>query len=116
MTGSLQTKNGKFYMVLNGTENGKRKQYWKSTGLTVKGNKRKAEQMLYDMLSAAEQKAASPRSDMSVSDCVRLWLEKIQRRVDEVTYQGYELTARLHVLPYFDANGLRLCDCTIDAL
>ena len=45
MTGSLQIKNDKFYMVLNSTENGKRKQKWISTGLPVKGNKRKAEQM-----------------------------------------------------------------------
>lgn len=43
MTGSLQVKNGKYYMVLNSTENGKRKQKWISTGLTEKGNKRKAE-------------------------------------------------------------------------
>ena len=33
-------------MVLNSTENGKRKQKWISTGLPVKGNKRKAEQRL----------------------------------------------------------------------
>ena len=116
MTGSLQIKNGKFYMVLNGIENGKRKQYWRSTGLAVKGNKRKAEQMLHDTLSAESKKPTPLCSDMLISDCVRQWLEKVQRRVDEVTYQGYELTARLHVLPYFDANGLKLCDCTIDAL
>lgn len=42
MTGSLQVKNGKYYMVLNSTENGKRKQKWISTGLPEKGNKRKA--------------------------------------------------------------------------
>ena len=35
MTGSLQVKNDKFYMVLNSTENGKRKQKWISTGLPV---------------------------------------------------------------------------------
>ena len=51
MTGSLQVKNDKFYMVLNSTENGKRKQKWISTGLPVKGNKRKAEQMLREKLS-----------------------------------------------------------------
>ena len=116
MTGSLQIKNGKFYMALNVYVNGKRKIKWKSTGLTVKGNKRKAEQMLHDTIAAAKQQTAPLYSDMPVSDCVRLWLEKVQRRVDEVTYQGYELTARLHVLPYFDENGLKLCDCTIDTL
>lgn len=42
MTGDLQIKNGKFYMVLNSTENGKRKQRWISTGLPVKGNERAA--------------------------------------------------------------------------
>ena len=42
MTGSLQVKNGKYYMVLNSTENGKRKQKWIYTGLSAKGNKRKA--------------------------------------------------------------------------
>ena len=45
MTGSLQIKNGKYYMVLNSTKNGKRKQRWIATGLPEKGNKRRAEQM-----------------------------------------------------------------------
>ena len=54
MTGSLQVKNGKYYMVLNSTENGKRKQKWISTGLPEKGNKRKAEQMLREKLTEEE--------------------------------------------------------------
>ena len=57
MTGSLQIKNGKFYMALNVYVNGKRKIKWKSTGLTVKGNKRKAEQMLHDTIAAANSTA-----------------------------------------------------------
>ena len=55
MTGSLQVKNGKYYMVLNSTENGKRKQKWISTGLPEKGNKRKAEQMLREKLTEEEK-------------------------------------------------------------
>ena len=55
MTGSLQVKNGKYYMVLNSTENGKRKQKWISTGLTEKGNKRRAEQMLREKLTEEEK-------------------------------------------------------------
>ena len=38
MTGSLQVKNGKFYMIINDRENGKRKQKWIATGLDVRGN------------------------------------------------------------------------------
>ena len=116
MTGSLQTKNEKFYIVLNDTVNGKRKQRWISTGLSVKGNKRKAEQMLREKLSEAEKETATPCADMLVSDCVRFWLTKAQHRVDEVTYRGYEQTAKTQILPYFDANSLSLRDCTVKKL
>lgn len=116
MTGSLQIKNGKYYMVLNGTENGKRKQKWVSTGLTEKGNKRKAEQMLREKLAEAERKELLPCADMSVSECVRRWLTQAQRRVDEVTYRSYLHTAETHILPYFDEAALTLKDCTIAAL
>ena len=56
MTGSLQIKKDKFYMVLNLTQNGKRRQKWISTGYTVKGNKKKAEQMLRETLREYEVK------------------------------------------------------------
>ena len=47
MTGSIQEKNGKYYTVLNiKDKNGKYKKKWQTTGLPVKGNKRKAEQIL----------------------------------------------------------------------
>lgn len=49
MTGSLQIKSGRFYMVLNSAENGKRKQRWISTGLPVKGNERKKGKALYPL-------------------------------------------------------------------
>ena len=50
-TGSVQEKNGRFYFVVNLYDaNGKRKIKWISTGLTVRGNKRKAESMLREVL------------------------------------------------------------------
>lgn len=116
MTGSLQVKNGKYYMVLNSTENGKRKQKWISTGLTEKGNKRKAEQMLREKLTEEEKRNPVVCSDMTVADCVRRWLTRMQRRVDEVTYRSYQHTAETHILPYFDENRLKLCDCTVEVL
>ena len=79
MTGSLQTKNEKFYIVLNDMVNGKRKQRWIATGLTVKGNKRKAEQLLREKLAEEMQKAPLPVSDMRRSDCIRHWLTWVQR-------------------------------------
>lgn len=50
-TGSVQEKNGRFYFVINLYDaNGKRRIKWISTGLTVRGNKRKAESMLREIL------------------------------------------------------------------
>ena len=119
MTGHLQIKRDKYYMVLDRYENGKRKQQWLATGLNAKGNKRKAEQMLREKLTEVEQEVAKPQqaeSNLTVADCVRHWLTKAQRRVDEVTYRGYLQTAQTQVLPYFDANALRLSECTAEVL
>ena len=47
VAGRLQEKNGFFYIVLSYTDSaGKRRQPWIATGLTVKGNKKRAEKML----------------------------------------------------------------------
>lgn len=91
MTGSLQIKNGKFYMVLNCTENGKRKQKWLATGLPEKGNKRKAEQMLREKLAALEHTAPSDNAaNILFTDYIRYWLTIVEQRVDAVTMQSYQ--------------------------
>ena len=49
VAGHLQEKKGKYYIVLNLTDAlGNRKPKWISTGLPVKGNKRRAEAMLQE--------------------------------------------------------------------
>lgn len=116
MTGCLQVKKGMYYIVLNTYENGKRKLRWLSTGLPAKGNKRKAEQMLREKLHEYELKAGQVHSDVLLSDYVRYWLTIAKRKVDEVTYQGYEDLAKLHVLPYFDKLGIKLQDTTLPVL
>lgn len=116
MTGSLQEKNGMYYMVLNTYENGKRKLRWISTKLPAKGNKHKAEQMLRDKLHEMETTVHPVQSDVAFSDYVRYWLTIAQRRVDPVTYQGYEILAKAHILPYFDVLGIKLQDVTLAVL
>ena len=50
VSGRLQEKNGYYYMVLSYKDaTGKRKQPWYATGLPVKGNKRRAEEMLREL-------------------------------------------------------------------
>ena len=108
MTASLRVKNDKYYVVLTHTTDGKKNQTWVSTGLTVTGNEGKARQIMLDMLGEKPEQAAP--HDILFSDAVRRWLEDVRHRVDEVTYQGYEVQARAHILPYFDDLQIRLCD------
>ena len=110
MTGSLTVKNGKFYAVLNVYEDGKRKKKWINTELPEKGNKRRAEQFLREKLAEYERMEGIVKSDVLFSDYVRIWLEQIARTVDEVTLQGYRITAEGHILPYFDGKKTALAD------
>ena len=117
MTGSLQIKKNKYYMVINTTDaNGKRKPKWISTGLAVKGNKKRAEQMLRETLREFEQqkKARRPCRGTMFSDWVRHWLYDVaSKRVDTVTFEGYENTALTHVIPYFREAMLPLAEVDI---
>ena len=119
MTGSLQVKNGIYYMVLNAYEKGKRKQRWLSTKLPERGNKRRAEQMLREKLREVEhspQHSSPDEANIRFSDYVRHWLTVSQRKVDPVTFQGYEVLAKRHILPYFDQLGVSLQDTTLEVL
>ena len=111
MTGSLQTKNGKYYAVINTTDStGKRKQKWISTGISVSGNnKRKADKKLREIISEYEQNPAVINTDIMLSEFVKGWLDTVQMSVDIVTFQGYRLIANAHIIPYFENLNIKLC-------
>ena len=98
MTGSLQIKNNKYYIVLNIYESGKRKTKWITTGLSSKGNKKKAEEMMRKVITEYETKYVSPNSNILFSDYVSIWLKYVRERVDAITYQGYESLALHHIM------------------
>lgn len=109
MTGSLQIKNNKYYIVLNDYVNGKRKQKWVKTELPIKGNKRKAEQLLRETLQQQEQQSGIVHSDVAFAPtmyacgCRRssaVWMRSHTRAM------RYWQTAIS--LPYFDASGVKL--------
>ena len=113
MTGSLQVKNEKYYIVLNYYEDGKRKPKWIATGLCEKGNKRKAERMLREAIAAEETRSVEMQpTNILFSDYIRRWLHLTELRVDEVTMQGYTLLAERHILPFFEQKKIRLVDVT----
>ena len=111
MTGSIQTKNGKYYAVINLIDNnGKRKQKWISTGLEIKGNKKKAEQFLREKIKEFELQKNIVSVDMLFTDYIVLWLDTIKISVDEITYKGYKWMCDAHILPYFTSKKIKLCD------
>lgn len=121
MTACLQVKNDRYQVILTFKQNGKYKHRWVSTRLPAKkGNKRKAEQFMKDLLEKEEDRLEQVQRDrvpaqgagMLFSDAVRQWLEEVRYRVDEVTFQGYESQAKGHILPYFDDLGIKLEDVT----
>lgn len=116
MTGSLQIKNGKYYAVLNLNENGKRKQKWICSNLTVKGNKTRAEKFLREQLSIYESRAGIISFDILFSEYVKIWLEQVEKSVDNITYQGYAQVALAHVVPYFEEKKIKLQNINKDNL
>lgn len=79
IAGHLQEKKGYYYAVLSykGADN-KRKTKWLSTGLTVKGNKKRAEAFLMEqrqhfVILAAD--APVPTGDELFADFLQRWLQ-----------------------------------------
>ena len=121
VTGTLQEKNGRFYMVLRIPDStGKLHQKWVSTGLPVQGNQRRAKQLLdaklvelqadYDRRSRQAGWAVAEVGEVPFDEVVRRWMTRKRAEVAPSTFEGYEhITARL--LPYF-----RKLDLTMDEI
>jgi integrase len=117
MTGSLQEKNGMYQMVINTKDtNGKRKQKWISTGLTIKGNKRKAEQQLKEFLTEHAETGYIEPTKILFCDWVRDWVELQKPKLQATTYMNYIHLINRHVYPYFKALAIPLADIAPNAI
>lgn len=113
MTGSLQKKNGRFYMVINHIDSqGKRKNKWISTKLEVKGNKKKAEDMLAQWLH--EHKECNlDKANLLVADYMEEWMSVAQLRLKPTTIRGYNGCLKNHILPYFRDQQTKLLNLDV---
>lgn len=112
MTGTLQIKNGKYYAVINTYVNNKRRQKWINSGLTIKGNKTRAEKFLREQIALFEGKSNIANCDLLFCDYVKIWLDNIKGTVDDVTFEGYEQLAFSHIIPYFKEREIKLVAIT----
>ena len=114
VAGHLREKSGYYYAVLNYTDSfGKRKTKWISTGLTVKGNKKRAEAILMDArrnFNPEEPKVMN--GDILFADYMENWLDIIKSSVAVPTFASYSATVKRVVAPYFREKEVTLKNLT----
>ena len=111
VAGHLQEKNGNYYMVLNYRDvAGKRKSKWVSTGLPVKGNKKKAEKMLMELRSCFVPDEKPLDGDILFSDFMLQWLEIVKPTIAITTYSSYSGMVKGIIVPYFKKKGITLSE------
>lgn len=114
VAGHLREKSGYYYAVLNYTDSlGKRKTKWISTGLTVKGNKKRAEAILMDArrnFNPEEPKVMN--GDILFADYMEKWLDIIKSSVAVPTFASYSTTVKKIVAPYFREKEVTLKNLT----
>lgn len=109
MTGSLQTKGDKYYAVLNFKDStGKRIQKWINLNMSVKGNKRKAEIALNELLVSYQGYEAIEPLNLLLSQHIAQWLEANRPNITVTTYDQYLNILNNHIRPYFDSRGITL--------
>lgn len=113
MTGSLQIKNDKYYAVLNFKDkNGKRVQKWIPLNLTTKGNKRRAESMLNELLVNYQGYESIEPMNLLLSQHIMQWMEANKPNIANTTYDQYLNILVNHIQPYFDSKGITVSRLT----
>lgn len=110
VAGHLREKSGYYYTVLNYTDSlGKRKTKWISTGLTVKGNKKRAEAILMDARrNWGPEEPRVMNGDILFADYMEQWLDIIKSSVAVPTFASYSTTVKRIVAPYFREKKVTL--------
>lgn len=110
VAGHIQEKKGYFYMVLSYKDSeGSRKTKWMPTGLTAKGNKKKAEAML---IKTRRDFDTIPPVDETIlfSDFILSWLEVMKNKIELDTYSAYAYSIKSRIVPYFKKAGILLSE------
>ena len=110
-TGSLTIRNGKYHAVLCFNSGGKQTQKWISTGLDVKGNKKKADQFLKEKIEEYGNAQTVHDTKILFCDFLTDWLEMHKVNVEVISYAGYKRLLK-QIYPYFEQKRIFLLDLT----
>lgn len=111
VTGNLQKKCDKWYLVIGYYDiDGKRKQKWISTGLSIRGNKKNAEKMLKEELEKYNSRGGIRPNNLLFSDYLRMWVKENADKLESTTLCNYQSAIENHLYPYFKEKQIKLQD------
>ena len=103
VAGHLREQNGMYQMILSWKDtDGKRRTKSISTGLPVKGNKKRAESLLRKTQKEFNPETMQQVSDLPVSEYLNRWLRESVMNLPPETYGRYAYDLGRVVVPYFD--------------
>ena len=116
VAGHLRERDGHYHIVLSYTDkNGKRHTPSKTTGLPVKGNKKRANEMLQKAIREKEEElrlellAQNTEADgiyetMTFTGFLSDWLAMMKGSVEITTFSAYQMAIKKKIIPYFDEH------------
>lgn len=111
VTATISIKGDKYYVIVTYYLDGKRKQKWEPTGLSVSGsNKRKAEAQRKAFVIEYQKRVALMGSQMPFHDFMKQWLEKTKSSISSSTYYEYRKIVHNGIVPYFERCNISLYD------
>ena len=109
VAGHLREQNGYFQMILSWKgADGKRKSKSISTGLTVKGNKKRAEAMLLKTRKEFNPENLLENADMPFHVFLNKWLKENAFSFSPSTYAEYAYDVRSQIEPFFEKHPIGL--------
>ena len=109
IAGHLREQNGIYQIILSWKDiNGKRKGKQISTGLPIKGNKKRAEQMLMKVRTEFDPESTTNTSDMLFGKFLQRWLKDRATLMNPDLYAGHAYNIKTTIGVYFDAHSISL--------
>lgn len=116
VAGHLRIKRGVYQIVLSYTDsNGRKRQKSISTGLVVKGNKKRAQEMLEEAKKSFEIPVEDHVNEvihmnMLYTDFLKTWLELKRDSIAATTFSGYQREVYKVICPYFEPLHLKVSE------
>lgn len=109
VAGHLREQNGIYQIILSWKDiNGKRKSKQISTGLPIKGNKKRAEQMLLKARTEFDPESTINNADLYFGKFLQKWLKERASMMNPDVYAGHAYNVRASIGVYFDAHPVSL--------